>query len=123
MHATSLAILLALASVPALAATNEPVRYRITPVSGGFVRLDTASGAMTFCRDEVDKFRCEPLPVEADKAPADAGASARGETSKNDATRNSDTSLQDFDKALSLMERAMKSFMSMTRDDTRQCAL
>jgi hypothetical protein len=120
MHATSLAILLTLASVPALAATNEPVRYRITPVSGGFVRLDTASGAMTFCRDEVDKFRCEPLPVEADKA---AAASARGETSKNDATRNSDTSLQDFDKALSLMERAMKSFMSMTREDTRQCAL
>ena len=119
MLARSLALLLALTALPAQAQTNEPARYQIISVSGGFIRLDAINGTMTFCRDEVDKFRCEPLVAGPDKAPAGAEA---GATKKNDTAKNN-TDTEDFDKALGMMEKAMKSFMAMTKENTPECAL
>jgi hypothetical protein len=34
-----------------------------------------------------------------------------------------DNSTEDFDRALSMMEKAMRSFMAMTRENPRDCSL
>lgn len=122
MQAKLLAVVLALVAVPAAAQPGEAARYQIVPVSGGFVRLDTASGAMTFCRDEVDKFRCEPLAAERDKA--EAGAPPQNQRAGRDgATKEEDNSAEDFDRALDMMEKAMRRFMAITEENPRDCAL
>lgn len=121
MQAKPFALLLALIAAPAAAGASETGRYQIATVSGGFVRLDTMSGAMTFCRDEVDKFRCEPLAA----APlgAEAGANAGGKRPDAKNTQRDDSSLEDFDNALGMMEKAMRAFMAMARENPRECAL
>ena len=50
------AILLA---VPANAA--ETGRYVLKDVEGGFIRLDTQSGAVSLCRSLNEQWRCEPV--------------------------------------------------------------
>jgi hypothetical protein len=121
MRLTILSMLLTLVAVPAIAGSDEPGRYQILSVSGGFVRLDTATGATTFCRDEVDSFRCAPVPIAVDKAPAEAGATGdrtRDSRSPDDAAAN-----DDLDKALTFMEKAMRGLMAMTEEKTPECAL
>ncbi|MDB5522907.1 MAG: hypothetical protein JWM58_670 [Rhizobium sp.] len=128
MQAKLLAGFLALAAFPALAQTNEPVRYQLISVSGGFVRLDAVTGTMTFCRDEVDSFRCTPIagdPAKVDMQPG-AGATSKDAAKdpvKGEIDRKEDSSLEDFDQALTIMEKAMKRFMAMSNESPRDCAL
>ena len=114
MHAKILAVLIVFAGLPAMAAPNAPGRYQILSVSGGFVRLDTVTGATTLCRDEVDSFRCTPIPIADETAPGKAEAGA---------TPGDDRSAMDLDKALGFMERAMRGLMAMTEEKTPECAL
>jgi hypothetical protein len=158
MQAKLLAAVLALVAFPALAQSNDTARYQLISVSGGFVRLDMVTGVMTFCRDEVDSFRCAAIPVKSEKTDAnpdagidpgngkDASRSDRdqpdgmteqdrrddGNTAGRDADRQderqrpgfkNDSSEQDFDRALSMMERAMKSFMAMSKENRKDCEL
>lgn len=124
MQAKLLAAFLAAAAFPALAQTSEPVRYQLISVSGGFVRLDAVTGTMTFCRDEVDSFRCTPIaadPARAEMQP-NAGVTSK-DAAKGDRDRKEDSSVEDFDRALTMMEKAMKRFMAMTNENPRDCAL
>jgi|EndMetStandDraft_4_1072995.scaffolds.fasta_scaffold669118_1 hypothetical protein len=120
MSVKILAALLALTALPAFAQEKEPARYQLISVSGGFVRLDAVTGEMTFCRDEVDSFRCSPISTDAAKMEVkpEAGARLQRDTAKKD-----DSAIEDFDKALTMMERAMKSFMAMTQENPKECAL
>ena len=52
------AVALALAG-PAVAA--ETGRYVLKDVQGGFIRLDTETGAVSHCRSRDDQWRCEPV--------------------------------------------------------------
>ncbi|MBL0371848.1 hypothetical protein JJB09_07380 [Rhizobium sp. KVB221] len=111
-----LPLAIALAVLPAMSFAAEPAasRYQIVPVSGGFVRLDTVSGALTFCRDEVDDFACRAV---------DAGGLAGSEPGKQALQQDRTSSAEDFDRALSAIERAMKSFMSIAGEKTKDCTL
>jgi hypothetical protein len=166
MQAKLLAALFALTAMPAYAQSTEPVRYQLISVSGGFVRLDTVSGVMTFCHDEVDSFRCSPISADSVKpddsaktkmAPA-AGAdpkddenAMRGDSDRDDGMANQEreddsrsagrepdrqddgmsrrrgfrnqSSDEDFDRAMSMMDRAMKHFMAMSKESQKDCAL
>ena len=55
-----------LVAAPVLAAetADGPGRYALGPSSDGFVRLDTATGAVSHCVQTNDVWRCEPLPQE-----------------------------------------------------------
>jgi hypothetical protein len=136
MQAKFLAAVLVLAAFPAFAQSNDTARYQLISVSGGFVRLDMVTGVMTFCRDEVDSFRCGPIAADPAKADAEpeAGAVPKQDEAKRDRGRDDmmkeergfredDKSTEDFDRALSMMEKAMRSFMAITRENPRQCAL
>jgi hypothetical protein len=137
MQAKLLAAILALAAFPALAQSNDTARYQLISVSGGFVRLDMVSGVMTFCRDEVDSFRCSPISTDPSKADAEPEAGAVPRKDQDEAKRDrdrdgmmkeqrgfrEDNSIEDFDRALSMMEKAMRSFMAMTRENPRNCEL
>lgn len=45
------------------AGAEEPRgRYTISPADGGFVRLDTETGAMSFCSGKEETWACKPMP-------------------------------------------------------------
>lgn len=117
MLLTFLPVAMALAGVPVTAGTEAAptARFQIVAVSDGIVRLDTQTGAMTHCRDLGDGLSCEAIATDEPNA-ALARPEMRPSEGKN-------TSLQDFDQALGIMERAMKGFMSMTRDADKSCSL
>lgn len=51
----ALAALVAFVSVPVEAAG----RYQMTPIEGGFMRLDTETGAVSICKNTAGKVTCE----------------------------------------------------------------
>jgi hypothetical protein len=46
----------------AFAADEKPGRYVMSPIDGGFARLDTETGVMSICRGKADNFKCELAP-------------------------------------------------------------
>lgn len=55
------AALLAAAAAQAFAAGEEPGRYSMTPVEGGFARLDRETGAMSICTGKEGDWTCKPV--------------------------------------------------------------
>ncbi len=43
-------------------AEEAPGRYTMTPTDGGFIRLDTQSGAMSLCSGKEGKWACRAMP-------------------------------------------------------------
>ena len=133
MQAKLLAAFFVLAAFPAFAQSNDTARYQLISVSGGFVRLDMVTGVMTFCRDEVDSFRCGPIAADADKramrpdagrqeAQPEAGIEPR-QGDRREPGFKEDKSSEDFDHALSMMDKAMRHFMAMSRENQKDCNL
>lgn len=59
---TAMAALLAGAvSVSNAETTQDGERYTMSPVDGGFVRLDKKSGAMSLCKKDGDAWACKPM--------------------------------------------------------------
>lgn len=59
---TALCVLLA-ATASRAAGEEKPGRYSMSPADGGFVRLDTETGAMAFCKRSSDgAWACEAMP-------------------------------------------------------------
>jgi hypothetical protein len=56
--------LAAAAGVPA--AADTPGRYSMSPTDGGFVRLDTQTGAMALCANKDSAWSCTDMPESAD---------------------------------------------------------
>ena len=46
-------------------AGEEPGRYAMTPAGDGFLRLDTATGAVSICRQKLDAWTCEGVAEDA----------------------------------------------------------
>jgi len=61
--------------------STEGARFTLSPVDGGFVRLDKQTGAMSICKKQDDTWACQPM--------ADASGSEREEIEKLKA-QNSD---------------------------------
>lgn len=57
------ATLALVASAAALSAADErPARYTMTPTEGGFLKLDTETGAVSLCKKSGDAFTCNLVP-------------------------------------------------------------
>lgn len=46
-------------------AGEEPGRYAMTPAGDGFLRLDTATGAVSICRQKLDAWTCDGVADDA----------------------------------------------------------
>lgn len=61
---------------------NGAGRYTMTPVDGGFIRLDTQTGGVALCTGKEQTWSCEPLP---DRSSARTGdETSRLETENRD---------------------------------------
>jgi|SRR5215207_814770 len=115
-------------SGPALA--QETGRYTLAPLEGGIVKLDTRTGALTECRRKGDALSCtlvpderQPLQDEIDRlsrenADLRAQLGSKAPPAGNTATpAPSLPSDAEIDRALSLMERFMRRFKDILRDE------
>ena len=110
-----------------LAATAAEPRgpYSISPVIDGFVRLDTSTGAMLYCRNYTGAIRCEEVGID--------GSVARADEAEMDDLRNRIGALerkvtvlerhqiklpngQDVERTLDMMDRFMRRFMDSARE-------
>lgn len=124
---TSLAAVFA---APSLAADNPPGRYSLLSVDGGFVRLDTTTGDMVSCTNLGGTFSCSPLAVTRTETKEQAPASETERIAKLEQRLDmlEERSLtvpdsEDLDKALSAMEKFMRRFMDMAREEQDKTAL
>lgn len=122
-----LALLVAFATVPAMAQDAE--RYRLERTEDGYVRLDTTTGIMTLCQEAQGRLACV------------AASEAEPATSEIEALRNEIDSLknrlaalesraplagglppeEEFERGIGYMERFFRMFLGLVRefqDDT-----
>lgn len=52
----------ALASLALAADDARSGRFTMTPADGGFIRLDTETGALALCAKNGDQWACQPMP-------------------------------------------------------------
>jgi hypothetical protein len=67
LRISATAAMLACLAAPALAQVTpdtEKGRYTLSPMSGGFVRLDTRTGVVSHCADKGSGWACYALPEE-----------------------------------------------------------
>lgn len=130
---TLIAAIFAAFTTAALAQTapaNEPERdgrYTMTPApDGGFLRLDTRSGAVSHCRQANGGVQCRSAADERAALQAEIDRLAKenddlrsklAQTTPGDRLRNALPSDQDVDAALNWMERAMRRMMNMFREN------
>ncbi|MGB6389695.1 MAG: hypothetical protein WBF11_06630 [Methyloceanibacter sp.] len=57
----ALTLLLLPATAPACFAGEEPGRYTLAPAGSGFLRLDSATGALSHCRQKLGGWTCEGI--------------------------------------------------------------
>jgi hypothetical protein len=114
--------------------TSAAGRYAIQSSDGGFVRLDTETGAVSHCRQSNGTWHCDALvqdhgalqdQVRALSARVDdltaAVGSLKGEIAALKAATPPESKLtpeeeRELDKAMGLAERLMKRFFDMVRD-------
>jgi hypothetical protein len=66
----ALPLALAFSSVAASAQAEDAGRYTLGASRDGFVRLDTATGAVSHCTQAKGVWRCQPLPADTDRVGA-----------------------------------------------------
>lgn len=120
MRLTCLIPLIAMMPLPAMADDAATGRYQISPALDGYVRLDTVTGAMLYCRTFDPTLRCEEVGVDT----AEKGATE----AEMDDLRNRLATLErkvailerdqirlpdqkDLDRTLDTMEKWMRRFL------------
>lgn len=133
----------AAAAEPSAADGQRPGRYTMTPADGGFVRLDTETGAMALCAKRSEGWVCEAMPDAQDaqrraidKLEAEnralkdeirrmeevlgLGDAKPGENGPRQAERPKGglglPSEQDVDKAFDYVQRMLKKFQERMRE-------
>lgn len=146
-RALAVAALLAFPLGPALAnppqETERAGRYTLQPIDGGYLRLDSESGAMSLCTKQGATLACEPVRDErqanrdlealaaenqalknkikrledrlaaGDRAPADGKAG--GKSDRND-PKFKIPSEEEVDKAMDYIDRMIRKFRDKLRD-------
>lgn len=105
-------------------APGENGRYSMSPVEGGFLRLDTRTGEVSMCRPAGDDVRCRAAPddVAALQSEIDRLAKENAELKARVAgvsptpPPNSRTR-EEMDRAFDYAERFMRRMMRVLRDD------
>jgi hypothetical protein len=130
----SLALALAVALAPSAGrAEDANGRYVMSPTPEGFLKLDTRTGDVSECKRAEGGFRCTLTPdertalqAELDRLTQENAAMRQSLASAGVApptgqqakpAPNAGPSDQDFDRALSLMERFMRRFMTILKED------
>jgi hypothetical protein len=128
---------LIVAALPSLAAGEPPGRYVMHPADGGFIRLDTETGAVSLCgrkdahwsceavgdtgnsgREEMDRLRSENRELKAEVRRLEAMLVA-GQGENNAPQRGGRLELpseQDVDKALTYLERMFRKFRDKLKE-------
>ncbi|RIK83967.1 MAG: hypothetical protein DCC69_13340 [Hyphomicrobiales bacterium] len=111
----------ALAAMPAAAQDVE--RYRLERTEGGYVRLDTRTGAMTLCRETDGRLSCAPAAQERE-----AGSEVEALRERVNALETRLAALEsrapaaglppeeEFERGMSYMERFFRMFMGLVRE-------
>ena len=129
MRMTASLLLMAALLSPANAQEGAPAgRFSLAPVEGGALRLDTETGAMSFCSGEGNAFACRPMPDESAASPAAEAAELENrlavlERRVAELERRGVVMLPDeesLDRAMTLADRVMRRFFGMVRDMKRE---
>lgn len=129
MRVLSAAICLTILAGPALAEGavspgpdgSDNGRYTMTPAPDGFLRLDTRTGAVSFCKVENGAARCQAAVEERAALQDEIDRLAR----QNEALKGRDSSStlpsrQDFDRAMDYAEQFVRRMMKLLREDDSQ---
>ncbi len=129
MRMTASLLLMAALLAPASAQEGATAgRYSLVPLEAGALRLDTQTGAMSFCSGEGNAFTCRPLAEDMSELPTGDAAGLEDrltvlERRVADLERRSVTVLPDdesIDRAMTLADRVMRRFFGMVRDMKRE---
>jgi len=124
----ALAVAMVLLSFPATGQAGGD--RRIIPTEDGFMEIDTHSGAVTQCQRAPDGYRCAPaksdpsaLQAEIDRLRQE-NAELRGQLAQrapglrpDQRTKPQLPTDQEIDRALDVMERFLRRFMGILRDE------
>jgi len=125
MRAILLVAALCLLPLAAVADDLPVGRYQISPALDGYVRLDTMTGAMLYCRTFDPTLRCEDIG--ADTAEKAATESEMDDLRNRIGTLERQVAIlerdqirlpteKELDRTLNAMEAWMRRFMDMTKD-------
>jgi hypothetical protein len=112
-------IFLALACTAVLAQVPES-RRRMYPTQDGFLEIDPRSGAITECKRTPDGYQCERVTEGDALLKEDSGPQAQAQAAprqpQSAAPQSSTPTEQEIDRALDVMERFLRRFMSIVRE-------
>ncbi len=109
----------------AQAQTVELGRYAMTPVEGGFLRLDTRTGEVALCKAAGDAVQCRSAAIERSVleqeidrlAKENAELKARLAGNAPSLLAPPSRSREELDRALDYAERFMRRMMRIMRDE------
>ena len=125
MRAILLVAVACLLPLPAVADDRPAGRYQLSPALDGYVRLDTATGAMLYCRTFDPTLRCEDVGVDtsekaATEAEMDDLRNRIGTLERKVAILERDQirlpTEKELNRTLDAMESWMRRLMDMTKD-------
>jgi hypothetical protein len=126
-------LILALAGAAGAQETVREGRYAMVPVEGGFLRLDTGTGAVSRCTGKLGRLTCRILPDERLAYEAEIGRledridELEGRVAGLEENRTVGTpdapvddgappSEEDIDKVMTLAERVMRRFFGFVKE-------
>jgi hypothetical protein len=97
------------------------VRYSMTPVDGGFLRMDTDSGTVSLCAKKGDTWACETVPDDYKALQQEnetlkrklAQARRDGDGTAKSGSKFELPSEEDVDKAISQMDKYIRKFRGL----------
>ncbi len=110
-------------------------RYRMVPTAEGFLKLDTRSGALSECKRGPDGYQCRLVPDEQNALQAEIDRLAKENADLREQLAKAGSSLperpgestrsspilprdEEIDCALGYMEKFLRRFMGILRDET-----
>lgn len=113
--------------------SGQPGRYTMQPTDGGFLRLDTATGAVSLCSRTTAEFECRPVRDDLDLQAEIARLDAENKELRAEVKRLDDLlglnggagrepkkfelpTEKDVDQALSYLERMFKKFREKLKE-------
>ena len=122
MRIRTLPLVLALAALAGPAAAEGEGRYRMERTEGGFVRLDTATGEISLCREKDGQIACRmaaderaAFERELDLLTMRVEALEKAAAAPADAKPRFPTD-EEIDRTMSVMERMMQRFMGIVKN-------
>ncbi len=144
--AAVLSLGLVIVAPEASAQDREPVprsdgRFSITPIEDGYIKLDSRTGVVSECRRDGERFRCRLVPDERDAMQAELerleeeNENLRRQLTQRGLLRSPPDIAEappppgpgenlpddeEVDRALDLMERFMRRFMNIIREENAE---